>query len=167
MDGKAKRGFTLIEILVASLLLGMLMTILTMVFNSSAVAWRTGRASISKMSKARRQLSYVQYLADNALPRIDESNASRTGRIVGAWDEDGKLRKRAVAAIGSCPFNLPNWDSQPSAGGSTPQPWVEVNNIQNLQYESGETYLVGVRSLGPDGVEDTDDDIDTMPMDLD
>ena len=44
----------MIEILVASLLLGMLMTILTMVFNSSAIAWRTGRASNSMMSNARR-----------------------------------------------------------------------------------------------------------------
>ena len=33
-----RSGFTLIEMLVASLLLGMLVTILTMVFNSSSIA---------------------------------------------------------------------------------------------------------------------------------
>ena len=38
----AKNGFTLLEILVASMLMAMLITILTMVFNSSSIAWNTG-----------------------------------------------------------------------------------------------------------------------------
>ena len=52
-----RSGFTLIEMLVASLLLGMLVTILTMVFNSSSIAWRTGKAGVSQLSLMRRQLS--------------------------------------------------------------------------------------------------------------
>ena len=39
-----KKGFTILELLVASLLLGMLMTILTMIFNQSSIAWRTRSA---------------------------------------------------------------------------------------------------------------------------
>lgn len=162
-------GFTLIEILVASLLLGMLMTILTMVFNSSAIAWRTGRASNAKMSLARRQLAYAQYLADNTLPRIDQNSPSVTGRILGAWDKKGDVRRRAVEVFpnGKFPFNLPSWDSQGSAGTSVPEPWAQVNNIQKLQTQNGQGFLVGVHSWGPDGKENTLDDIDTMPVTVD
>ena len=160
----SRRGFTLIEILVASLLLGMLMTILTMVFNSSSIAWRTGRASNSKMSKARYQLAQAQYLAENALPRVDTANKSSTGRILGAWDKDGELRGRAVDVIGSFPFSLPGWSSNPSVGDAAPKPWAEVTGLQNLQNQSGRSYLVGVHSWGPDGKQDTQDDIDTMPV---
>lgn len=158
-------GFTLIEILVASLLLGMLMTILTMVFNSSAIAWRTGRASNSMMSKARRYLSYSQYLADNALPRVDTVNKTQTGRILGAWDKNGTLRDRAVEIFpsGRFPFNLPDW-TQGSAGSSAPQPWQQVNKSQNLRADGGNTYIVGVLSWGPDGRQNTLDDINTMPL---
>ena len=159
-------GFTLIEILVASLLLGMLMTILTMVFNSSATAWRTGRASNAMMGKARRQLSYAQYLADNTLPRVDTANNSQVGRVLSAWDRDGKPRDRAVEIFpaGRFPFSLPNWASQGSVGSSVPQPWQQVRNIQNLKADGGSTYIVGVLSLGPDGKQNTVDDINTMPL---
>ena len=40
----SESGFTLLEVLVASMLLAMLITILTMVFNSSSIAWSTGKA---------------------------------------------------------------------------------------------------------------------------
>ena len=166
MKSESKRGFTLIEILVASLLLGMLMTILTMVSNSSAIAWRTGRASNSMMGKARRQLSYAQYLADSALPRVDTANKSHTGRILSAWDRDGNPRDRAVEiyASGKFPFPLPNWASQGSNGSSVPQPWQQVRNIEKLRADGGSTHIVGVHSWGPDGKQNTSDDINTMPL---
>jgi len=163
-----RSGFTLIEILVASLLLGMLMTILTMVFNSSAIAWRTGKASNSMMSQARRQLSYSQYLADNALPRVDTKDNSKTGRVLGPWDGKGELRKRAVeiypAAKFQQLFDLPEWDSLGSNGSSVPQPWQEVRNIKKLRADGDDTYVVGVLSWGPDGKLGTTDDINTMPV---
>ena len=49
-------------------------------------------------------------------------------------------------------------------GDAAPQPWVEVTGLQNLQNQSGRSYLVGVHSWGPDGKQDTQDDIDTMPV---
>ena len=169
-----RSGFTLIEILVASLLLGMLMTILTMVFNSSAIAWRTGRASNSMMSKARRQLAYVQHMADNVLPRVDTIDKTKSGRVLSAWGGSSDnssnrktgLRDRAVLAYGKgdFPFNLPDWDMRDSSGTSVPRPWQEVTGIQSLRTSGGQTYLVGVLSYGPDGKPGTEDDINTMPM---
>ncbi len=167
MNDDLKRGFTLIEILVASMLLGMLMTILTMAFNSSAIAWRTGRAQNAKMSLARRQLSIAPYLADNAVPRVDTKQSSYTGRILGAWDKKGDVRARAVDIYteGKFPFDLPDWDSQENVGASAPQPWEEVN-IEDIDSVRGSSFLIGVRSWGPDGKRDTKDDICTLPFEV-
>ena len=163
---KDKRGFTLIEMLVASLLLGMLVTILTMVFNSSAIAWRTGKASISQMSLARRQLSYAQYVADNTLPRVDKTNPSQAGRVLGAWDEKGNIRQRAVEKLPapSGLFSFPSWN-RGSAGSSTPEPWAQVT-VHSLPNDTGQGYIVGVWSLGPDGNRYTEDDITTWPQEV-
>ena len=164
---KDKRGFTLIEMLVASLLLGMLVTILTMVFNSSAIAWRTGKASVSQMSLARRQLSYAQYVADNVLPRVDKNSPTQNGRVLGAWDDAGNVRKRAVvlADAPSGLFTFPNWANNESAGQSTPVPWSRVT-VHSLQNDTGRGYIVGVWSLGPDGNRYTEDDISTWPQEV-
>ena len=164
----SKRGFTLIEILVASMLLGMLMTILTMAFNSSAIAWRTGRAGNAEMSKARRLLSSAQYFADNAVPRIDKDNLSKVGRVLGPWNKNN-IRKRAVEQLPATPFTTPpEWGAanSGSAGSSVPQPWAKVNSSIQLEKGRGEGYLVGVRSRGPDGKLDTKDDINTLPFEV-
>ena len=177
----AKKGFTLIEILVASLLLGMLVTILTMVFNSSAIAWRTGKAGVSKMSKVRWNLSYSQYLADNLLPRVSVQNKSTDGRILGAWDKNGDPRKRAVEKFSSAStwFSKPGWNSDNtppnspagsggfSGGGNAVASWVPVQqSLLNIQRNSGSAYIVGVWSYGPDGLPNTEDDINTWPEDV-
>ena len=44
-----RRGFTILELLVAALLLGMLVTVLTMIVNQSSIAWRTGVAGLLDM----------------------------------------------------------------------------------------------------------------------
>ena len=107
-----RSGFTLIEMLVASLLLGMLVTILTMVFNSSSIAWRTGKAGVSQLSLMRRQLSLAQNRADNLLPRIDTQSKSVVGLVAGAWHADGTVRARAVSRYrGDGFFQKPNFDS--------------------------------------------------------
>ena len=63
-----KRGFTLLEVLVASMLMGMLVTILTMIFNQSAIAWRTGKAGVADMSETERRLSCIHAYADSVVP---------------------------------------------------------------------------------------------------
>ena len=53
----SESGFTLLEVLVASMLLAMLITILTMVFNSSSIAWTMGKAGVADMATVRNNLS--------------------------------------------------------------------------------------------------------------
>lgn len=161
-----RSGFTLIEMLVASLLLGMLVTILTMVFNSSSIAWRTGKAGVSQLSLMRRQLSLAQNRADNLLPRIDTQNKSVVGLVAGAWHADGTVRARAVSCYWDDGFfQKPNFDSYRSDDASlnTAPPWQQLNNLGTLRYGSSHAYTVGVLSYGPDGKIDTDDDISTWP----
>ena len=161
-----RSGFTLIEMLVASLLLGMLVTILTMVFNSSSIAWRTGKAGVSQLSLMRRQLSLAQNRADNLLPRIDTQSKSVVGLVAGAWHADGTVRARAVSRYrGDGFFQKPNFDSYRSDDASLnpAPPWQQLNNLGTLRYGSSHAYTVGVLSYGPDGKIDTDDDISTWP----
>ena len=161
-----RSGFTLIEMLVASLLLGMLVTILTMVFNSSSIAWRTGKAGVSQLSLMRRQLSLAQNRADNLLPRIDIEKKSLVGLVAGAWHADGTVRARAVSYYKEDGFfQKPNFDSYRSDDASlnTAPPWQQLNNLGTLRYGSSHAYTVGVLSYGPDGKIDTDDDISTWP----
>ena len=161
-----RSGFTLIEMLVASLLLGMLVTILTMVFNSSSIAWRTGKAGVSQLSLMRRQLSLAQNRADNLLPRIDTQSKSVVGLVAGAWHADGTVRARAVSRYRGDGFvTTPIFVSYGTAAAAlyTAPPWQQLNNLGSLRYGSSHAYTVGVLSYGPDGKIDTDDDISTWP----
>ncbi len=159
-----RSGFTLIEMLVASLLLGMLVTILTMVFNSSSIAWRTGKAGVSQLSLMRRQLSLAQNRADNLLPRISTQSKSVVGLVAGAWHADGTVRTRAVALYkndGSFEQDFSSYESD--AASLAMRPWQKIKNLGTLRYGSSHAYTVGVLSYGPDGKIDTDDDISTWP----
>ena len=156
-----KEGFTLVEVLVASLLLGMLVTILTMVFNQSSIAWRTGKASVAEMDDMRRYYSQVQRYADNALPGASGSEA---GRICGAWAGDGNLRNRALMQWNDAVANLIDKDEldpeKSSKGG------VVALDGKSFKTKSVSSYTVGVWSYGPDGLPNTGDDISTWPVDV-
>ena len=154
---RRRSGFTLVEVLVASLLLGMLVTILTMVFNQSSIAWRTGKASVAEMDDMRRYYSQIQRHADDALPGVLGTTA---GRIGGAWNGKGELQRRALEkwdtgiGINSSSFTPPSSDkaSLRCAGRS-------------FRMGAIDTYTVGVWSYGPDGKPNTEDDISTWPVD--
>ena len=159
-----KRGFSLLELLVASLLLSMLVTILTMLFNKSSIAWTIGTASITGLSEARRDISAYGLEAENLIL----GDGDRVLRVTSVWGEDGSgdvLRRSGGIAAGrtlSTKFEkLPTSVQQLSdqldatmynAGGGT---------------AAGRTaWLVGVTSYGPDGQtggDETWDDITTMP----
>ena len=165
-----RAGFTLVEMLVASLLLGMLVTILTMVFNASSIAWRTGKAGVSQLSLIRRNASFAQKRSENLLPRVDENSPSTVGLVTGAWAKDGKVRTRAVARYGNDGgFTLPNFNSYDSAKesdlSSTPA-WQAINNLQSIQMGSAKSYTVGVLSYGPDGRPNSGDEITTWPNEV-
>ena len=164
---RVRTGFTLLEMLVASLLLGMLVTILTMVFNSSSIAWRTGKAGIAGLSKIRRQLSLAQYRADNLLPDIDEQNQGVVGMVSAAWDPNGTPHTRAVAKLPSDNgFNVTFGSNFNSAKGSPGGPASAKVEGGSFNLDKANSYTVGVLSYGPDGERDTDDDITTWPLEV-
>jgi len=178
----SESGFTLIEVLVASMLMGMLITILTMVFNSSSIAWSTGKAGVAEMDSVRNNMAAASMVADNAVPRVDLDDSKEWGLLVGPWDRNGVLRQRAVVKIKEDNVAGPTWAAMQmdspirQANGQTgPGGWVRDSgrslwaSIQpgSVQISgSAKAYAVGVWSVGPDGKENTGDDISTWP-DLD
>ena len=152
---RRRNGFTLVEVLVASLLLGMLVVILTMVFNQSSIAWRTGKASVAEMDEMRQYYSRIQRTADNVLPGV---LGTTVGMVCGAWGENGGVRERAVMQTPSS-VNLGSIDPASDKKGSYRCAG------RNFRLGSGTSYIVGVWSFGPDGKEGTPDDISTWPAD--
>ena len=160
-----RSGFTLLEVLVASVLMGMLVTILTMIFNQSAIAWRTGKAGVASLSKAERQMSRIHAVADNALP-YTENNLSC---IVSPWDESERnakkskpeLNKRGVKMASALDIGKVNYASFQNADADYGS-WGQ--NLDNPDAnDGGSAFIVGVKSAGPDHEWDTEDDISTWP----
>jgi len=157
-----RKGFTIIELLVASLLLGMLVTILTMIFNQSSIAWRTGVVSIDDLDEMRSKIASIREEADNTF-----IYNSQLYRIQGLWKEDGTLRNRACDAEGTDEdTNMRNWvrnnflspsDSAKPSDFRT----ISVAGGQNAKTFNG--YIVNVMSAGPDRKFDTWDDIWSWP----
>ena len=158
-----RRGFTLIELMVASLLMAMLLTILTMIFNQSSIAWSTATAGEVALGDVRRDISDNAYLSDNLL----EDRGSLQGlQVVPLWnptpggsdmlrtDTSGRAVDRNGLQGAGVDMRDPRADSQTiSLGGGTPK--------------GQDTYVVGVTSNGPDGEPETWDDITTNPQDRD
>ena len=169
-----KKGFTIIELLVASLLLGLLVTILTMVFNLSSIAWRTGTSGVADLDDIRDNVAELREEADNAFI-AKEGGSYRVFRHVGLWDARGKLRDRACDATGSEVAN----DSKLSAnilrkasvlslrGADTTAEDFKQFNVGNAgSPKSVKNYSVNVMSAGPDREFDTWDDIWSSPDDF-
>ena len=173
----SESGFTLLEILVASMLLAMLITILTMVFNSSSVAWSTGKANVAEMDEVRQKMSAASIVADNAMPRVEVENPNEWGYLRSPWNEDGKLRRRAIVKKNKWDVSNKIWGSiQPDnldmqKGKTGAGEWVRRTNAKlwskfkpgNTALPDAKAYVVGVWSVGPDGKENTGDDISTWP----
>lgn len=167
----SESGFTLLEVLVASVLLGMLVTILTMVFNSSSIAWRTGKASVAEMDDVRKNMSGAGLAADNAIPRVDAKNPQEWGCIVSPWKSDGTMRKRGVERMSSSTFARDAWSklelNDLKEGkwkkSDKVQLWAELSPGRIGLGRNVASFAVGVMSFGPDGKENTKDDISTWP----
>ena len=156
-----KKGFTILELLVASLLLGMLVTILTMVFNQSSIAWRTGLAGVANLDEVRDNMAEVREEADNLF-----IHGGRVCRITGLWKSDGTLRERAYAEVS---------DTEPeykitllgSLSDTTHNGGVYAGLGSEDTGNGKATYTVGVTSLGPNPSPDCDyDDITTWPDEI-
>ena len=158
-----KQGFTLLAVLVASVLMGMLVTILTMIFNQSAIAWRTGKAGVADMSETERKLSRIHAYADSVLPYTGGDNYC----VVSPWDDmttdnSTTLNKRGLRkasdlrkkfqTVGGAFYN-------DNAGHNS---WLQAG-LGNPNINGGDSFVVGVRSAGPDRQMETEDDISTWP----
>ena len=164
-----RKGFTIIELLVASLLLGILVTILTMVFNQSSIAWRLGVAGAGKMDDVRDNIAELRDEADNAFLWNNQ-----VYRLTGLWDKYGNLRDRACDAPssqvqsedgGKLRANILR--SKLTASSNTkPNDFRLVNVGQTKKEGGGKTYFVNVMSAGPDKEFDTWDDIWSFPDDF-
>ena len=174
----SQRGFTLLEILVASMLMAMLVTILTMVFNSSSIAWSTGKSSVAEMNSVRRTMSASSIAADNALPRADK--LGEWGYLVSPWKagSDRTLRPRGVVKMNGgndegSKAARQTWNNKMesdfktargvSARDTGKKLWAEVDPGRVNAPDNAKAFVVGVWSWGPDGSPDTEDDICTWP----
>lgn len=159
-----KQGFTLLEMLVASLLLGMLVMILTMLFNQSSISWRIGTHGVYELDAARRQLANNYTYAENILPYLAYWNSGATSvdgmyRTISPWGQvsgGGKasLNGRSVMKTSLYQYSqsqVRNLDRQ------------NVTLAQGQRSNNGKMYVVGVTSAGPDRQFGTQDDITTWP----
>lgn len=162
-----KKGFTILELLVASLLLGMLVTILTMIFNQSSIAWRTGVAGVADLDEVRDNMAEVREEADNAYIWNNEIH-----RVLGLWNDDGDLRTRAIDAEGGDfkPYETAQLLQAKASGIAKQQ--LKPRDLGLLTVGNGDggggidTYTVNVMCLGPDKEFDTWDDIWSYPDDF-
>ncbi len=144
-----KRGFTIIELLVASMLLGMLVTILTMIFNQSSISWRLGVVGVSDMDTIRDNMAELRDEADNAFLWNN-----KIYRSVGLWDNNGDLLDRACNAPNSKTAS-DNADTYLENGGDINVSDVErssmVKNVgtEDSSVNSVKSYIVNVMSGGP------------------
>lgn len=158
------RGFTLLELLVASLLLGMLVTVLTMIFNSSSVAWRTGAAGVKVLNKTRRQIGTFHDIRDDLLPGVGDTSgkgASRSVayRTVSLWQKNSDQLRKNRAYDGVDWGTAPTFSLGEAARGAP-------RAVQGGSTVGGSLFTVGVRSAGPNREFGDEDDITTWPDDV-
>lgn len=152
-----RKGFTILELLVASLILGMLVTILTMIFNQSSIAWRTGVAGVSQMDEARENIAALREESDNLF-----FHGNKACLLVSLWDKNGNLRTRACGESGVEDVEINMLSSL--NGSSKGKSMTPIAVGSGAGGKSGaKSYTVGVTSYGPDGEEGTYDDITTWP----
>lgn len=159
-----KRGFTILELLVASLLLGMLVTVLTMLFNQSSISWRTGTSVVVDLDRVRNNIATVRDEADNIIIWNDEVH-----RIVNIWDDNGDLRQRAWDVEGES--KALKAELIASRGGNLKDD-TKLSDIKSVSVGSGgsgrnlDTYVINVKCAGSDREFNTYDDIWSYPDEI-
>ena len=158
-----KQGFTLLEVLVASVLMGMLVTILTMIFNQSAIAWRTGKAGVADMSETERKLSRIHAYADSVLPYTGGDNYC----VVSPWDDIEKddstdINKRGLRKASDLGKGFERINGSFYNDNADHNSWSQ-KGLGKPDRTGGRAFVVGGRSAGPDRQMDTEDDISTWP----
>ena len=174
-----KKGFTIIELLVASLLLGLLVTILTMIFNQSSIAWRTGVAAVTDIDDVCDNVAELREEADNAFI-AKEGGSYKVFRHIGLWNSDGKLRNRSCDAsdlrssgrdtVEKLHANILRskvWSEEFGAVKRIDQDFRAPYRAGAVRNDNSfDNYMVNVMSAGPDKEFDTWDDIWSSPDDF-
>jgi prepilin-type N-terminal cleavage/methylation domain-containing protein len=161
-----KKGFTILELLVASLLLGMLVTILTMIFNQSSIAWRTGTAVIKDLGVVRENIAAVRDEADNVYVWNQD-----TLLLLSPWNEAGELRSRAISAdteTSAKPGIVTGLNDTSEPKDLDPSR-LKYQNAVGSRSGPSYSYIVNVKSAGPNrkfGGSDGYDDIWSYPDDF-
>ena len=169
-----RRAFTLIEIMVATMLLAMLVTILTMIFNQSSVAWSTGVASVTALGNTRETMSVCASEADNVI--LDDRGSTILG-VTSVWDlwKDGKWETSQSKSGEARTLKVfadfdEKFRSQNVSASDVQEPLNDkIVSISGGSAAGRESFLVGVHSYGPDGKTGGDnswDDISTMPEEI-
>jgi hypothetical protein len=156
-----------LEVLVASVLMGMLVTILTMIFNQSAIAWRTGKAGVADMSETERKLSRIHAYADSVLPY---TGGSANYCIVSPWDDAATddsttFNKRGVRKASDLRKKFQDIGGAFYNDVADYSRWQQ-GNLGDPDVDRESAFVVGVRSAGPDRQMETDDDISTWPEEV-
>jgi type II secretory pathway pseudopilin PulG len=167
---EVRKAFTIIELLVAGLLLGMLMSVLTMVFNQSSIAWRIGVAGVADLDLVRDNIAELREEADNVYLWNGHVH-----RILGVWDESSqsgpKLRDRAIDAENSSTFETRETAQfLKNQGGlnknTKPKDLAPLLVGSGVGSKSFQTYVVNVKSAGPNKEFNDWDDIWSFPDDF-
>ena len=177
-----QNGFIVLELLVASLLLAMLVTVLTMIFNQSSIAWRTGVAGVVELDRVRARLGTYHDIEDDALPGLGQDNVQsgssdnrdvlyRTVSVFKGWSGNGKLQQNAERDDSNCRGRL--YDQLKWHEATPIQFTIQDarigranNGVGSGMVPGGGAYVVGVRSAGPDKRWNTTDDISTFPEEV-
>lgn len=177
-----RRGFTILELLVASLLLSMLVTVLTMIFNQSSAAWNTGIASVNDLETVRGKLGGYHDVFDDALPGVGQDNVKdvsdngrqieyRTISLFRNWGGSGRLNAGDASMVGRA-FDRIDWSAANLSSYQSQMADVRAGKESGSlgtgkRWNAGNGgYIVGVRSSGPDRRMGTPDDINTFPEDV-
>ena len=157
-----KRAFTIIELLVASLLLGMLVSVLTMVFNQSSIAWRTGVAGVADLDLVRQNDAEIRDEADNAYIW-----GNKVHRLLSPWNDQGQLRQRAWDVGSEETAEQGAGLIKTRVGGLNDNAQLSAFTVVSVgSGDSGGsflTYTVNVKSAGPDREFGTWDDVWSFP----
>lgn len=159
-----RKGFSLIELMVACLLLGMLVSALTMLFNSSSVAWRTGVAGVAELKDVREELGTLHNIMDDLLPGLGQKGVEEDGRsldyrIVSVWDPNAENQLRSDRAFTSS-FS---WGKASKISIGDAKLGTKITLKASNSGAASDLFSVGVRSAGPDRQFGTEDDITTWP----
>ena len=141
------------------------MTILTMIFNQSSIAWRTGIAGTVDMDEVRENIAEIREEADNAFVW-----GKTLYRITSVWGKDGNLRKRGCDAPGSgtdeSESHAEYLRSRISNLSNLKPRDMSPQSVGNGSAKSTKTYTVNVMSAGPNRKFNDYDDIWSWPDDF-